>query len=216
MQGAIAGATIVLALLGIAASVDHLLATEHYNAGFDEHPVVTRLHVTLGACYLALALVQFSRRIRTRWPGLHRASGRVAVVCGVATGVSALVISIWFPFSGFAESLVTGPFALLYTGSLVRGLWLARCGRFDVHREWMIRAMAVGTSIATMRLIFVPSLIALGPTDETARWLSLTSFGIAFAIHSVVAELWIRTSRASDSAPTAASPTALAEPSPSP
>jgi len=72
---------------------------------------------------------------------------------------------------------------------------LARKRRFAEHREWMIRAMAVGTSISTMRLIFVPTLIAMGESEDVARWLSLTSFGIAFVIHSTVAELWIRSTR---------------------
>jgi hypothetical protein len=60
----------------------------------------------------------------------------------------------------------------------------------------MIRAFAIATSIATMRLLFVPALFAFGEaTDERARWLSLTSFGIAFSVHSAIAEVWIRVTR---------------------
>ena len=56
--------------------------------------------------------------------------------------------------------------------------------------------MAVATSIATQRLLFVPLLIALGGSMEVARWLSIVCFGAAFAIHCTVAELWIRSTRA--------------------
>ena len=61
----------------------------------------------------------------------------------------------------------------------------------------MIRALAVGTSIATMRLIFVPAMLLLGAysDEERARWLSLASFGAAFVLHGAVAEAWIRTTR---------------------
>jgi hypothetical protein len=59
----------------------------------------------------------------------------------------------------------------------------------------MIRALAIGTSIATMRLVFVPALLLLGEvTDERARWWSVVSFAVAFALHAAVAELWIRRS----------------------
>jgi hypothetical protein len=91
---------------------------------------------------------------------------------------------------------VVAPFGLLFLLSLARGLLLARRRRFAEHREWMIRALAIGTSIATMRLIFVPTFHLLGETDERARWLSLTSFGAAFVIHAVIAEAWIRATRA--------------------
>jgi hypothetical protein len=112
---------------------------------------------------------------------------------------------VWalFPYPGRGETILPTPFAVLFAFSLGRGLWLARQGRFAEHREWMIRALAVATSIATQRLIFVPSLILLGASEETARWLSLTAFGIAFAIHCTVAELWIRATRPDQSAPEA-------------
>lgn len=198
MARALVGTTIFLALLGIVASIDHLVASEHYNEGFARYPVTTRIHVSFGALYLALALVQFSPGVRERWPSLHRLSGRLAVLVGMGAGVTALVISALFPYGGRAELAVAGPFAVLFLASLVRGIWLARQRQFAEHREWMIRAMAVGTSISTMRLIFVPSLIALGGAEETARWLSLTSFAIAFVVHSTVAELWIRSTRSED------------------
>jgi hypothetical protein len=103
-----------------------------------------------------------------------------------------------FPFSGILTIVVAGPFACLFVFALARGIWLARRGRHLEHREWMIRAFAIGTAIATMRLIFVPALFAFGEaTDERARWLSVVSFGIAFTVHSAVSELWIRATRSS-------------------
>lgn len=195
MQRTIAILTGFLALLGIGAAAEHVFGAGHPNPGFYEHPGLMQVHVGLGALYLALALLQFSARVRDRWPALHRASGRLAVVAGLATGGTALVIAAWFPFSGLAELAVVAPFAALFLLSLARGLWLARSRRFAEHREWMIRALAVGTSIATMRLIFVPALLLIGPSDETARWLSLTSFGIAFVVHATAAEAWIRATR---------------------
>lgn len=120
----------LLALLGIALSAEHLLDDEHYNPGFYEHPVVTRLHVIPGAVYLALALPQFLPGVRARRPGTHRALGRTAAAAGVAAGSTALVMMVLFPFSGAATLLVAGPFACLFLFALLRGVWLARHRRF--------------------------------------------------------------------------------------
>ena len=71
-----------------------------------------------------------------------------------------------------------------------------RAGRVVLHREWMIRAFAIG--LATMRLIFVPALlIVAGPTDGQLAFLSVASFTTAFVMHASVAELWIRLTRTS-------------------
>ncbi len=188
-------AAAVLALLGILFSAEHFTDIDHHNAGFVEYPLITGSHVALGALYLGFALLQFSTRVRTRWPSVHRALGRVAVVAGLTSGVTALVMTALYPYSGPIAMVVVGPFACLFIGSLARGLWLARARRYPAHREWMIRAMAIATSIATMRLFFVPTLLMLGESEEIARWLSLCCFALAFFLHSGVAEVWIRETR---------------------
>lgn len=196
---AIGGA--VLALLGIALSAEHLLVDDHYNPGFIEHRVVTRVHVGLGAVYLALAVPQFASRLRARRPAWHRAVGRAAAGAGAVAAVTALVMMTLFPFAGRATLVIAGPFAALFLLSLVRGIRLAQQRRIAEHREWMIRAFAIGTAIATMRLLFVPLLFGLGEaTDERARPLSVLCFGLAFTVHAAVAEAWIRSSRRARSA----------------
>ena len=68
-----------------------------------------------------------------------------------------------------------------------------RAGRVVLHREWMIRAFALGLAVATMRLIFVPALLIMaGPTDGQLAFLSVASFTTAFVMHASVADLWIR------------------------
>lgn len=193
MKRALVVCTSVLALLGIVASVEHLVGADHYNPGFVENPGLMRLHVILGGVYLGLALPQFLPGMRARWPRLHRVLGRVAVASGMVAGATALVIGVAFPFSGMSETAIIVPFAAFFLASLVRGIWLAHAREFAAHREWMIRALAIGTSIATMRLIFVPALFVFGEaTDERARELSSLSFAVAFFLHAAIAEWWIR------------------------
>jgi uncharacterized membrane protein len=202
-MAALATAATLLALLGIGLSIEHLLDSNHYNPGFAEHPLVIRSHVVLGGLYLAVALPQFVSTIRVRRPRLHRAMGRAGVAAGVVAGFTALLTTALFPYHGPIAFFLVGPWACWFVASLARGLWLARRRRFAAHREWMIRAFAIGTGIATMRLLFVPAMLLLGEyaDEERARRLSLASFMVAFALHAVIAEVWIRTTRGKHASP---------------
>jgi uncharacterized membrane protein len=185
----------LLALLGIGASVMHYLG-EPYNPGFRQFPWITAFHVILGGIYLALAPFQFVQHIRRRWLAYHRWAGRLLVTIGVIVGITALFMGFVFPMSGWPESVVIGIFGALYLVALVLGFVHVRAGRITLHREWMLRAFAIGLSIATMRIFFIPALILVGnPTDAQIAFLSVGSFMIAFTLHTAVAELWIRHTR---------------------
>jgi uncharacterized membrane protein len=64
-----------------------------------------------------------------------------------------------FPFHGPAAVYFVSPFAILFTAALIIAFDRVRRGDYARHREWMIRTFAIGTGIATMRLIFVPWLL---------------------------------------------------------
>ncbi len=144
-----------LALVGVGASATHYLQ-EPYNPGFLQFPTIVALHVVLGGVYLALAPFQFVGRIRSRHLGYHRWAGRLLVAVGLVAGVTALFMGLVIPFSGWGERVIIGLFGSLFPFALVRGFLHVRAARVALHREWMIRAFAMGLSIATMRLIFVP------------------------------------------------------------
>jgi uncharacterized membrane protein len=185
----------LLALLGIGAAIFHYVE-EPYNPGFLEYPLITAFHVILGGIYLALAPWQFVQRIRNRWLGYHRWVGRLLVAIGLIVGATALFMGFVFPMSGWPESVVIGLFGGLFLVALVLGYRHVRAGRVALHREWMMRAFAIALSIATMRIFFIPALIWIGnPTDEQIAFLSVGSFTLAFLLHSLVTELWIRHTR---------------------
>ncbi|MDN5854959.1 MAG: DUF2306 domain-containing protein [Actinomycetia bacterium] len=156
---------------------------------------MTRTHVVLGGLYLLWAPLQFVARIRDRHRAYHRRSGRVLIAVGLVVGVSALFLGLVIPFSGDPERVVIGVFGGMFLLALGLGAVRIRQGRIVEHREWMIRAFAIGLSVATMRLIFVPALMLTDPTDTQIVWLSVLAFTIAFTTHAVAAELWIRRTR---------------------
>jgi uncharacterized membrane protein len=195
VRWALAVAVGFLALVGVAAAATHYLQ-EPYNPGFLRYPTIVALHVVLGVVYLALAPLQFVKRIRSRHLAYHRWAGRVLVAIGLEVGVTALFLGLVIPFSGWSERVIIGLFGSLFLLALGEGFAHIRAGRVASHREWMLRAFAIALSIATMRLIFIPALlVAADPTDGQIPFLSVASFTAAFVLHASVAELWIRLTR---------------------
>lgn len=191
MQTAMSVLVLFLAFLGIGA-VGYFLATGGANEKFAEYPLLTRGHGILGAVYLALAPLQFSKKLRTRFLNFHRWSGRFLFLIGLVIGVSALFMAVVIPYSGFSEQIIIGFFSALFLVSLVISFRSIRAKNIEQHRQWMIRAFAIGLSIATMRLIFVPGLILFELSRQQTEAWSIISFTIAFVLHCSAAELWIR------------------------
>ena len=184
-----------LALVGVGASIHHFFQ-QPYNDGFLVYPTITAIHVISGGIYLLLAPFQFIAGIRARWINYHRLVGRALVIVGILVGSSAVFIAIVIPFSGWIESVINGFFGMLFLVALVRSFLMIKNKKINLHREWMIRAFAIGLGIATMRLIFIPALILTGaPSHQQTAFLSIVAFTIAFVLHVTVAELWIRKTR---------------------
>ena len=186
-----------ISVLGIAFTIRFLFAGGE-NEGFEQYPNVTLAHVVPGLVYLALAPLQFLQTIRNKYPGYHRWSGRILATIGLILGGAALFIGIIIPYSGLPEQIVISGFGLFFLVSIVKGFLNARNRNFKEHREWMLRAYAIGLSIVTMRLIFIPILLLIGdPTREEAELYSIISFTTSFFLHWGFAEYWIRHTRIS-------------------
>lgn len=196
--------TLFLMLIGVAIVVRRSLAlfapspapsnfpeAAHMDAGFAGHPLLTMVHITPGLLFILLAPLQFVRRLRSRKPKLHRWIGRVVLVCGLIIGSSALVMSPQMAIGGPNESAATMLFAIVFLISLIKAYLHARKRQFASHREWMIRAFAVGFAVATIRpivgLFFATSrLTHLTPHDFFG-----TAFWLGFTIQFMVAEIWV-------------------------
>ncbi len=184
-----------LAFIGIAASATHYLY-EPYNPGFLKYPTIVALHVILGGVYLVFAPFQFVKRIRSRHLGYHRWAGRLLVSIGLVVGMTALFMGLVIPFSGWIERVYTSLFGTFFILALVKGFVHIRAGRVASHREWMIRAFAIGLAIATQRLILIPALLVVAdPTQGQLQTLSAAAFFVAFVLHASVTEAWIRLTR---------------------
>src|SRR3569833_456683 len=162
---------------------------------FAAQRLLTLAHILPGLAFLALAPVQFSSQLRAKRPALHRELGRVVLLAGVATGLTAFGMAAELYVGGANERAATVTFALLFLGSLGYGYRAIRSGRWEEHREWMIRAYSIGLAIATIRPIVAIFFATSRVTGLTPGQFFGTAFWIGFTLHLVAAQLWIDATR---------------------
>lgn len=148
------------------------------------------LHVLSSIVALAVGPLQMAGAIRARWPGLHRASGRLYVVaCALATPTG-LVLALGTtagPVAGAGFAIL----GLLWGSFTWLGLRAVLAGRIAEHRQWMLRSYAMAAAAITLRLM-IPASFVLGldfaaayPVIAWACWLT----------NLALVEYWIRRAR---------------------
>jgi len=174
------------------------------NARFFAAPLPVVLHIVSAALYIILGAFQFATGFRRRWPGWHRVTGRLVVVCGLLVGLSALWMTLFYPWPKGDGALLYA-LRLLFGSAMVASIVLgfAAIRRRDVmgHRAWMMRGYALGLGAGTQVLTLLVGELILGPPSELSRALLM---GAAWVINLAVAEWAIRTRPAPPARPASA------------
>jgi uncharacterized membrane protein len=110
------------------------------------------LHVIGGVTALLVAPLQFLPRIRMRWPGLHRASGRIYLAACAIGAPAGFMLALGTTAGPFAAVGFAIP-ALLWAVFTWLGWRAAIERRFEEHREWMLRSYALTATAITLRLM---------------------------------------------------------------
>jgi uncharacterized membrane protein len=136
-------------------------------ATFEAHRAGIYLHVFAAAVALVLGPFQFSTRLRTARPALHRWSGRLYLGIGALVGGLAGLYMAFHAFGGLTAQLGFGGLALawLYTG--FRAYQGIRARDVVSHRRWMVRNFSLSFAAVTLRL-WLPAAIVSGIPFETA------------------------------------------------
>lgn len=159
--------------------------------GFGKHPVLTLIHILPGFLFIVLAPLQFIRNIRYRWPSTHKLIGKIVLVSGLVIGISALVMSFTMSIGGVSETSATTLFALLFLYALIRSFLHIRHRSIALHREWMIRAFAIGFAVTTTRPIVGIFFATSQLTGLTVDDFFGAAFWISFTLHLIAAEAWV-------------------------
>ena len=205
------GLVVLLALVGLFSVVRRFILTVRYlenpavavvpdpiglrfNARYYEHPYLTLVHLVAGFLFMTLGPLQFVAAIRNRWLRFHRWCGRIFIVASLVGVFSAFVFVPVLPIFGTFTSRVAASFGGgLFLICLVKGYVHILRREIPQHREWMIRAFAIGLGISTFRvlipLLMMPPLRATFPEAwDTVTWLG-------FTLNAVIAEAWINVTR---------------------
>ena len=185
--------TRALEAMGIhdAVAADRQRASATFDARFGAHPGMTRTHVILGGLFLVFAPLQFYRPLRTRYPSVHRWSGRTLLVLLVLSVIPSIYFGVIAPVAGAWEASIIALVAMMVAGGAARGFWAIRHRRVWLHREWMVRLFALGIGIASVRLVVLAlDLVTMARQLPFATIYPL-SLWIGWGGTLAAAELWI-------------------------
>ncbi len=133
------------------------------------------LHVVPSIIALLVGPLQFVRRLRTRWPAFHRATGYLYLVACAVGAPAGFMLAVGTS-SGPLAATGFGTVALLWALLTWRGWRAAVARQFGDHRDWMLRSWAVTAAAITLRLMLPFSGLVLGLSFDTAypviAWLS--------------------------------------------
>jgi uncharacterized membrane protein len=143
-------------------------------AAFVNHPIGIKTHIFASALALLLGPLQFSSRLRSRRPALHRWLGRIYLGVAVAVGGTAGLYMSYHAFGGPVAKIGFAGLALgwLYTGA--KAFSAAKNRDFVAHRRWMIRNFALTFAAVTLRLYLPPVFmleLPFAPAYAVISWL---------------------------------------------
>ena len=184
-----------LDLFGIVPSSSALSDSAPPDAAFARHALLTMVHIVPGLIFVVLGPLQFVSTLRSRRPRLHRWMGRVVLTSGLVTGITALAISTQMAIGGAVERAATALFGVIFLVALGQAFVSIRRRQVARHREWMIRAFALGLAVATIRPIVGAFFATKSLTHLTPHEFFGIAFWIGFTTHLVAAEIWINYTR---------------------
>jgi hypothetical protein len=82
-----------LTLFGFVSAPSALSEAAPLDAAFARYAPLTMIHIVPGLIFVVLGSLQFVTTLRTRRPRLHRSIGRVVLISGVVTGITALAMT---------------------------------------------------------------------------------------------------------------------------
>jgi uncharacterized membrane protein len=135
-------------------------------------------HGIPGMLALLLGMFQFSERLRRRYLQVHRVMGRIYVGCVVISAPTAVVVAMRLPIPTLLAAATIQ--ALGWIAATAVGLYCARTGRIQQHREWMMRGYPFAMVFAVVRVITaIPAVSRTGVIGaETTVWAVIALAGI--------------------------------------
>ncbi|WP_380728503.1 DUF2306 domain-containing protein [Saccharothrix hoggarensis] len=163
-----------------------------------QYPLLA-LHVIFGSVAMVTAPFQVWPWLRNSRPKVHRRIGLVYYFGGVIpSGILAIPTAV-FVSAGQSLRMALFTLGVLWLFTTYVGFRAALQGRYDDHRRWMVRNVALTTSIITARLMFMANffgiqMLAPDTYPADARWTFTEAYSAGIwgglVVHLIIAE-WI-------------------------
>jgi len=167
------------------------------DAHFANHATLTLAHILPAMLFMVFGPLQFVRSLRSKYPQIHRWSGRIFLTASAVVGVTGLTMAFGKTIGGVDEKAAIILFGAFFLIALGKALWHALRREFAQHREWMIRGYAIGLAVAAIRPImgtFFAAALLRGHAPEPKEFFG-TAFWIGFTLQMIGAEIWINYTR---------------------
>lgn len=167
------------------------------DAHFANHRALTLAHVVPAMLFMIVGPLQFVSGLRSKYPQVHRWSGRIFLSASAVVGITGLTMAFGKTIGGVDEKAAITLFGSFFLIALGKALWHALRREFAKHREWMIRGYAIGLAVATIRPImgtFFAAAVIRGHAPEPKEFFG-TAFWIGFTLQTIAAEIWINYTR---------------------
>lgn len=153
-------------------------------------------HMILGAAVMVLVPLQLSRRLRARYPALHRTVGRVIVIAAMIIALGGLLyIAIRGTIAGPLMDLGFAIYGVLMFGAATQAFRFARAGDFRRHRDWALRlfVLVMGSLIFRLHYAIWYSLTdGLWSNEELTGPFDQLQYFAFYLPYLLIVELWLR------------------------
>ncbi len=137
------------------------VVADELKASFLGHRIGIFGHIIGAAIALALGPFQFSTRLRTARPKVHRWMGRIYLGVGVLGGGVFGLYMAQFAYGGVIARTGFAALAVCWLYSGARAYLAIRRGAIQKHRKWMVRNFSLTFAAVTLR-IYLPVSNVLG------------------------------------------------------
>ena len=163
------------------------------DSSFASHSGLTLAHIVPALLFVILLPLWFTQRAR-RNPQILRNLTLSLLALGAVIGITAIPMSLQ-PIGGLNETAAALFFDGIFLFSLGRAAVLFFQNRLDLHRTWMMRAIAVLLGIATTRPVMGIFFATQRLTHLQPRQFFGIAFWIGFTLTYVAGELYLRSRR---------------------
>jgi uncharacterized membrane protein len=156
---------------------------------YKTHVVLGYFHIIPGILFLILGSYQFIPFFRNHYRKIHRLVGILFLLLSAVISITAIILALFVPYGNWLESSVTLVFGTYLLTGTYYSYHFARLKNFKEHQKWVTRVFFVALAVSTIRG-FIALFTVFG--NYTLKESFGISFLLAFILHFLMVEIWIR------------------------